>query len=275
MASIINGRTHYFHADVSAFGGQLEQPFEKPIPLQASLSLSPSGGYASTRVENFHLEGLFSFKSAHTQVSGRPSKKHSGWTTLASSAVEGLNIGDVVTADRVVSQVATVHSAKEKSYAPKVSFIGTHFENLRINGHLIEIDLKLDLCKPGKADADGFPDALTINDPAFQAAAGIAPVQQTGDNAKASGKGHVLCSLFENVKAIDGVKPDPKAPAKNLPWDSKRHVFTIPDFGTIYLAELIVDCNSYQLTMIRAELGCPVHASASVAASKPNGHTEP
>jgi len=93
MGHTIGGRTHSFHADASAFGGQLEQPFERIIPAQAPLTLSPDGGYSSARIDYFAVEGLFSFKSAYTQVAGIVSKKRPGWTTLATSVIEGLNIG--------------------------------------------------------------------------------------------------------------------------------------------------------------------------------------
>ncbi len=55
MASMIGTRTHTFHADASAFGGHIEQPFEKVIEAQAPLTLSPDGGYTSGRAENFKV----------------------------------------------------------------------------------------------------------------------------------------------------------------------------------------------------------------------------
>jgi hypothetical protein len=49
------------------------------------------------------------------------------------------------------------------------------------------------------------------------------------------------------------------------------HVIHVPDFGTIFLAELKVNHNSFHLTMIRLELGCIADGSASVAACTVNG----
>jgi len=134
MGHTIGGRTHSFHADASAFGGQLEQPFERIIPSQAPLTLSPDGGYNSVRVDSFQVEGLFSFKSAYSQVSGIVSKKRPGWTTLATSVIEGLNVGEIFLADRVVAQIITDHPATAGKYAPRINFIGTRFDNLRIGG---------------------------------------------------------------------------------------------------------------------------------------------
>src|SRR6185312_16291899 len=167
MGSVIGGRTHTFHADASAFGGHIEQPFEKIIASQAPLTLSPDGGYTAARVDNFRLKGLFSFKSAYTQVSGIVSKKRPGWTTLATSVIEGLNIAEIFLADRVVSQIITDHPAAQGKYAPRVNFVGTRFDNLRIGSCPIDVELDLNLCTPGKADSDGFPDVRTMEDPRF------------------------------------------------------------------------------------------------------------
>ena len=124
-------RVHYFHADACAFGGYFERPIEHTIAPQAPMSLSPAGGYGSARSENFRLEGLVSYKSASTQVSGHLSKKDGGgWVTLVSAVVEGLNVLDVVTADRLCAQISTEHPLVGDS--PKVTFLGTSLENLKI-----------------------------------------------------------------------------------------------------------------------------------------------
>src|SRR5579872_6803986 len=102
-------RVHYYHADANAFGGHLTTPFEKIVPVQAPLSLPVVGGYATARAGAFQLEGIVSFASAYTQVAGSVSEKNGAWTTLATSAVEGVNVLDILTADRVVSQILTEH----------------------------------------------------------------------------------------------------------------------------------------------------------------------
>ena len=89
-----------------------------------------TGSPATTRfrqsVEETSLEGLISFKAGHTRASGTKIEKkdlwgndHSGWVTLSTSVIEGLNVFEVITADRVVAQVSTEH-AMEKGHVPKV-----------------------------------------------------------------------------------------------------------------------------------------------------------
>ena len=102
-------RFHYYHAEVSALGGRIERPIDHMLSVQAPLSLPPTGGYATTRTEGFQLQGLLSYKSAYSQVAGSISNKDGGWTTLSTVAVEGVNVHDILTADRVVAQISTQH----------------------------------------------------------------------------------------------------------------------------------------------------------------------
>jgi len=155
--------SHYFHAEAHALSGKLILPFEQEIKKQASVKLEGESeklllegeneklraqkaqqNYLSQHAKNFRLEGIISYSAAHTQVSGHRSNKHEGaFVTLASSVVEDLNVLNVVSADRVVAQISTTHFPNQ--YAPQVTFLGTHFENLRIAGHRVEPFLNLDL----------------------------------------------------------------------------------------------------------------------------------
>jgi len=65
---------------------------------------------------------------------------------LTSSVIEGLNILDVITADRIVGQTITNHPLV--GYVPSISFLGTRFENLRIAGNPVELDLNHDIFGP-------------------------------------------------------------------------------------------------------------------------------
>ena len=101
-----------------------ERPIEHNVAPQAPMSLSPSGGYGAARSENFRLDGVMSYKSASTQVAGHLSKKEGhGWVTLVTSSMEGLNVLDVVTADRITAQISTEHPLVGDN--PKVNFLGT------------------------------------------------------------------------------------------------------------------------------------------------------
>jgi hypothetical protein len=281
-------RTHFYHADASAIGGRIERPFEQVVPVQAPLSLPAVGGYATARSEDFRFQGILSFQAAQTQVAGSLNERNGSWTTVVSTALEGLNILNVVTADRVVAQISTEHP--RQGYTPKVSFVGTQFVNLRIGGRKIEPVIDLGFCDPD--DANEYPKQPCIQNPAFLKKVGELhrrmrseqegtaspvwsryrdwlqlryPLPQSDPNlgeALNQERGMVLCSL---VQKIEG----------DCPGKSFGHVLVIPDFGKVFLGELLLDHNSFHLIMVRLELGCPVQGVIGGGDTRTNGSTYP
>jgi hypothetical protein len=75
-------------------------------------------------------------------VGGSFDECHNRHTSYATSVVEGLNILDVVTADRVVSRMA-IYSAEAGDKAGEATFdiTGSHFDNLKVAGHKIDVKL--------------------------------------------------------------------------------------------------------------------------------------
>ncbi len=273
-------RVHYYHADACGFGGYFERPFQHIVAPQAPMSLPTSGGYGSARSENFRLEGLVSYKSVSTQVSGQLNKKDGGgWLTLATAVVEGFNLLDVVTADRLVSQISTEHPLVGDN--PTVTFLGSKIENLKIAGSPVQVTLDLDICNQG----NGYPSQPCVGDDRFLS-------QVTGqyqrindakclpewvkdrsipdwikdryqwDAKKACKSGSVLCSV---VKETSG----------EFPGRPFGNVFEVPGFGRVFLGELLVDCKSYRLTMVRTEMGSPSEGSSSAGTTEANGTTYP
>jgi hypothetical protein len=276
-------RVHYYHADASALGGHIQRPFDRPIPVQAAVSLPPVGGYVEARgrkdPKDAEVNSIVSFEAAYSHVSGSKKKDNGAFTTMATSTVENFNVLDIFTADRLVAQISVDHPAE--GYIPKVSLVGTQFENVRIGGNRVEIILDLDICRhSNKAE---YPDQRCMYDRQFLAKVGdqyrrindaksmpdwiedrtvpdwVKDRYQWDDSeATLDKKGYVLCSI---VKEIRG-----KFPGKHY-----HNILEIPEFGKIFLGELIVDCNSYQLIMTRLELGSPTEACISVAVGKTNG----
>lgn len=303
-------KPHYFHAEAHALKGKLDRPFDQDIKPQSFVKLEKleteeeKADYLSQHSKNYRLEGIISFAAAHTQVSGHKSKKHDGArVTLATSVVEDLNVLNVVTADRVVAQISTTHFPNVE--APAVTFLGTHFENLRIARHKAEPLLKLDNVgkKPEAKDAmyvgkgTGFMDAVEKQYKRLKASLGtlgadkperlaeekyrgFADLNYAGIAAQAAeakaGRSKwdgVTGSLVENVE-IENISvkgPDGKSVTIPPPAKSTGHVIHIPDFGTIFLAELTVNHNSFHLTMIRLELGCLADGTISVSTLNVNG----
>jgi len=49
----------------------------------------------------------------------------------------------------------------------------------------------------------------------------------------------------------------------------------VPEFGRVFLGELLVDCSSYQVTMLRLEMGCLGQGQLAAVSGKSNGTTIP
>jgi hypothetical protein len=265
-------RVHYYHADASALGGHIRRPFDRPIPVQASVSLPPVGGFVEAHghkdPKDADVNSIVSFETAYSHVSGSVNKKDGAFTTMVTSTIEKFNVLDTFTADRLVAQISVDHP--REGYIPKVSLIGTQFENVRIGGNRVEIILDLDICH--HSTEGEYPAQRCMEDEQFLAKVGqqyglinedkTSPAwvkdryQWNKDSLRA--KGHVLCSI---VKEIRG-----KFPGKHY-----HNIIVIPDFGKIFLGELIVDYSSYQLIMARMELGSPTEACISAASGKTNG----
>jgi hypothetical protein len=320
---------HYFHAEAHALKGKVRFPVDAEVRPQAFVKLAGTleellngegkRNYFSQHAKNYRLEGVFSYTAAHTQVSGHESTKHPGASvTLATSVVENLNILNVVTADRVVAQISTTHLPNR--YVPEVTFLGTHFENLKIARHKIEpiLNLKLAAPKPGndqlyvadKTDlmtavkgqykrlagwltgrkemlSAGPEGSLTLqyhggdpkNEKIPQIQKDVAAARKIDqDDTQESGKSAgITFSLVEDV-VIEPIKDDNATAvrdAKELVEGKCGHVIHIPDFGTIFLAELTVNHNSFHLTMIRVEMGCIAAGNGSMGVCAVNGGGKP
>jgi hypothetical protein len=125
------------HASAAAFGGYMTAPFTEALTTQAASVLSPVGGYGSARVENYRYHQIVSFDVGYSQVIGTRRLDRKGNTvheTLSQAVVEGLNILDIVTADRVVSRLASEYVESEPPDEYRFRPIGSYFVNLRIAG---------------------------------------------------------------------------------------------------------------------------------------------
>jgi hypothetical protein len=310
-------RYHVYHAEAHVLSGNLKHPIDQPIAKQARVVLEKTrdAGHISESVREISLEGLISFKAGHTHASGSKIEKkdlwgndHSGWITLSTSVIEGLNVFEVITADRVVAQVSTEHAMKN-GHVPKVTFLGTRFENLRVGGYPVKVELDLAICgdKP-KEDQPylqdrGFLDRVQRQLEDIAGAKGlpadlekkydakIAYINDLKKHSNGRSKGErngypkLECSLVKSIGPIPipGVK-------------TFGNIIFIPDFGTVSLAEVEVGIapydgssgraeggsqqkpdtsNYFTLHMLNMHLGCIGGGTVTGGSVSANGHTHP
>jgi hypothetical protein len=235
----------YFHAEGHAFSGEFHRPVVVPVPALASISLPTIGGHAHTRVEDFDIPRLVSFKSAHTHVSGSQQDANT-FTTQVTTTIEGLRILDFLTADRIVARLTSEHVRGEKE--GHILAIGSNYENLRLGGYPVQVKLRHDL----------FIDCKTFADLKKEITKGA----KSGTIPSAN-NGAALCSLAEKIQTdLPGAKLD-------------GHVLTIPHFGSIAFAEVLAEPGTKTLTMLGLTLGSPDGGSGTTAQTRINGVTYP
>jgi len=264
-----------YHAQASAIGGSISRPVMQPINSPAVSVLTSSGGYQTTVIEGYKLENIISFSRAVTQVSG--SKGSNAFNSFASVEIDGLNIENEVTADRIVAKLSntTPFDADE----PEFSVGGCQFINLRIGGVLIEPVLAIDLHtrlnkmstlqsawgNAGHADYKDLcsaarqwylPQAQIDQEEANPSSHPIRPQEKTRD-------GCVRCSLLKGVSG------------STAHLTRTGMMFQLPNFGKIHLCEMFVGKYSRKLNMLRLQMGSPVEGDGTVGNLDLNGVTYP
>src|SRR5690348_12281810 len=131
-----------YHAEAVAASGTITLPVHESIEIQASIALPPHGGHGTSRSENFRHRNLVSFHHAESHVVGSRSELDQAHGSLSSVVIEGLNVMNVVTCDRLVMRLTTKHP--DQGGEPTFMLHGSHFDNLRIAGHKIDVRLATD-----------------------------------------------------------------------------------------------------------------------------------
>jgi hypothetical protein len=217
----------HFHALGHALSGTFHRPFDHVIPAQAATSLPSIGGHASARVENFRAHHFVSFKAGHAHVSGSWMGENTV-TTITTATLEGLNILEFITADRVVARLTSEgkHGQKESH----IIAIGSEYENLRIGGHPVKVTLRHD---------------LFLKCPTHEDLRKAVASDKNSGKIVATDDGATLCSLVEKIETnLQGV-------------EIRGHILRIPHFGEVSLAEVFAVPGTRTLTMLRLNLGSP------------------
>jgi hypothetical protein len=236
-----NSLPFIYHANAFALSGEFIRPVRRSIDVQAGVSLPPAGGNGQANVENFSVDHLVRFLRGYSHVSGSTdSKGH--YTTHITAALEGLNILDVVTADRVIARLTADHDpAKREGH---IIALGSRFDNLRIAGCAVQVELDHELFLKNKTHAD-----LSKK---------VASLKKSGRIADES-HGVVICSLAKSV--------DVKCPGVEV----EGHVITVPQFGKIYIAEVISLQGAKVVCMMRFKLGSPHEGQLAAGGGNVNG----
>jgi hypothetical protein len=259
------------HAFAYGFAGQIERPFRHTITTQASAVLGASGGRGYQRVDNFQVDGIVHFKAAYVEVGGSFDECHNRHTSYATSVIEGLNILDVFTADKVVCRMA-IYSPEVGNAQSEATFdiTGSHFVNLRIAGHQIDVKLATHVfhehdtfSKLNQAHRDGKTRNWLVE-------SGLSKLNDA-ELKKLESDYHALCGMSEIVKKWkqDGERSKERtsysfSPVNHLKLEDHvgassellgfGSIICVPKFGVVRLAEMNVTPSCRSLTMFRVQM---------------------
>ncbi len=240
-------RRFLYKAHAVGLAATLTKPRAEYLEAQAPVSLPVTGGMASQVVENFNFRDIVSFRRMYSHAAGTHNPETGAYNTLVTSVTEGFSILGVVTADTIVARLTSKHyldppKGCDRVPEPSILTLGSHIDNLRVAGH--KVTLKLDL------------GILSTWDTYSQALGGCH--ERKGGYAVAGPK--IVTSIFSEVDC-------------DLKVSGNRIDF--PEFGSIYLGEIVLEPDERRLTMIRFELGCSYSGSGGANEVSGNGSSVP
>jgi hypothetical protein len=264
---------YIYSASAYGFAGELERPSRHSIPSQAASVLGADGGRGSNRVQNFKFDGFLSVADAHTEVGGSYDDCHNRFTTYAFSSLEGVNVADMLTADRVVSRLYIYAPANPADKSePSFTITGSHFDNLRIAGYKVDVQLATSefhtshdtLTGAGTGDkwllasqlAESKKDLQAL-EKEYHALKGIKALVdrwkekgQTKGNDKEGGEKHGHCRTY----LLSPIKQLKLEGYTGSDIQILGNIICIPKFGVIRLADLLVHGHCRSLTMFRVQM---------------------
>lgn len=274
---------YVYSASTYAISADFERPKKHSLPPQAAAVLSAHGGHGTHRADGQKIDGLVSFKEAYSEVGGSYDDCHDTYTTHAWSAVEGVNIADMLTADRVVSRMAIYYPAHGKE-EPSFDITGSYFENLRVAGHKVEVKLDTQLHhqhdtynKLAQGHQKGATDPMLLG-------SGMTSLSDSDLN-DIEGTYHALSGMSRLVNEWKGDKA--KRPADrglyrlsvgnqvqlDFPSEVKAFgsIICIPKFGVVRLGEMVVHKHSRTLVMFQVQMCSSGHGTGGGGTTSGSG----
>lgn len=264
-----------YHASAAGLDVHIHEPIDVALPTVAKVDLEPGGGFfTSPPVKNVQFNNIVFAESVAAVVSGSFDTRSRTFDELASVVIEKFNVLGIVTADRIVARLAAVHP--ENGGAPSISPLGSHFDNLRIAGRPVEVDLATDTFTRFDTAAK-VRQAYRDDQEGFRAEfAGLSLLgklkeiperlhsyfpwrDKDPEDAIPEREGEIHCGL---VRRIQGLGPE-------IAWHG--HTIYVPGFGVVRLAELSIVESLRSLTMLRIDLGSTPTGGVAAGHVRSNG----
>jgi hypothetical protein len=249
-------RRFFYHAIATGLRGQLRRPRKEQLDAGLTIALSAAGGEARGHQKQVKVDGVLSAAHVQTSVRGELNEREQFWETEVVSIVEGLNILDRVMVKRLEARVFS--AVPVANGARTFSIAGSAVEGLMIDGKAAKVSLDL-----GSFDKLSWENLRTAagngkGRARFAEKDPEAPARTARDPASP-----LLCSVAE-VTLPEGAATMTAGAA-----------VVIPDFGRIWLGELLATPDTWRLSMLRAKLGSPAEGDYDAGESTANGSRYP
>ncbi|HVX67806.1 MAG TPA: hypothetical protein VHA11_14440 [Bryobacteraceae bacterium] len=269
-------RRFRFQGAAIGAAGRITEPFQEIIEVQAATALPEIGGHGFARSTAFRYRQILRFEEAHSEVTGSRIEDYEGrpvHCTLIKSTVDGLNVMEMVTADRIVANLVSTHWGDPEG-EPSVKLVGSRFENLRIAGVPVKVHLATDIF-------DRFDTHKSLRE-AYKA---DPQVRSLFEDATLKHRYHEAPSVIQRwfyrpqeddsempaTKGITSFSLVRKLEPEGSGLECWGHVIHLPGFGTIRLAELEISRFSRHITMLQIDLGSPVKGKLMASSSEDGG----
>ena len=233
------GQRFLYRAHAVGLSASFQKPYVESLGSIASTALAITGGVASARETNYKYRDILSFSLAETHLIGHETTEQGVHNTLTTTTIEGLNVMNVLMADRIVLRMASRHFMDDAEAAH--TFVGSHIENLRIGGHAVDINYDSSVL----AEWDTFSKAK-------------AGFQKRRPDRQDLASHTLPMSIVTAVSAPPGMV-------------TEGNRIDFPEFGSIYLGEVFIKDGQRRITMMRLALGCPVRGDVTIADGDGNG----
>lgn len=213
------------------------------------------------------------------------------WTTTAQSTVHGLNLCDVIRADRVTSKLTSVHLKRKKGQKKKeasISFAGSEIRGLSVNGVPcgVTLDDELDRFQTHGELKDVLGGKLKPKPrPDFPALAcklwseQFKPRNLLDVLKKDKKKDPLYMQDLVGKYVSDKITRCSIVADLDIPPETRavKHGYSIEieGFGRIFFGEMRVSDGMKRLDMIRFDLGCDDCGGGTVPSSAVNGEPMP
>ena len=223
-----------YHAQSLGLSASLTKPCCENIPSLATASLSSTGGESYSTVRGYNWKGLISFDEASAYATG--SEDHGAYNTLSTVTVKNLNVANMVQAELIVARVTSKHMPGQDE--GEITFTGSTIRNLVIAGRSRDV----------------------VFDESFDKETTYAAFARRVENRR--GGAHLFHDKVKSVLSSSLVM---------RVGEQEGFKIVIPEFGTIYVAQIIMKPSYRWISMLRFQLGCPIRGVVEIAGASANG----